>query len=162
MSFKKDHENNFLSRFLNKIFRSDKKPTFSSSNSHLNKVDLREERIVNPPKGNNKGTFHKNNQKAKNSVLTRKKSKSISDLFKQGQNEKAEKNELVAKKKKDQEETDILPVSTLIESVTKSPTPFTPAYQRQPPISAATPNDLTPIPGSPCFKFRYKDVLESK
>ncbi len=94
--------------------------------------------------------------------MTRKKSKSISDLFKQQQNEKAEKNELVANEKKIQEETNILLDSTLNETVTKSPTPLTPVNQRQPPISAATPNDLTPIPGSPCFKLPYKDVLESK
>ena len=67
--------------------------------------------------------------------MTRKKSKSISDLFKQEQNEKAEKNELVANKKKVQEETYSLLVSTLIESLAKSPTPLTPVNQRQPPIS---------------------------
>lgn len=162
MSLKKDHDNNFFSRFFNKIFRSEKKPTRASSTLHLNKIDLRGDGILNPPKGKNKGTFNKNNPNAKNGVLTRKKSKSISDLYKPIQNEKAEKYELAVKHPPVQEETNILPISTLIESQTKSPSPLTSVNQRQPPISAATPKDLTPISGPPSFKFPNKDGFESK
>ena len=161
MSLKKEHDNNFFSRFFNKIFRS--KPTSGlSSTMHLNKVDLREDLILNLPNGNYKGAFNKNNQKTKNGVLTRKKSKSISDLFKQGQNEKAEKYELIVKNPPVQEETNILPISTLIGSPTKSPSPLTPVNQRQRPISAATLKDLTPFSGPPTFKFPNKDDFESE